>query len=38
MKFDVSAIRHRFIDEDIKNPKEKLLKINTSDVYFKIKQ
>lgn len=38
LKFDISTIKHRFIDEDVKNLKEKLLKMKYSDVHFKIKQ
>ena len=37
LKFDVNSIKHRFIDEDIKNLKQ-MLKIKYSDAHFKIKQ
>lgn len=33
LKFDVNSIKHRFIDEDIKLLKEKLLKGKSADIY-----
>jgi len=33
LQFDVNSIKHRFIDEDIKLLKEKLLKGKSPDIY-----
>ncbi len=38
LKFDVSSIKHRFVDEDIKNLKAKLSKMKYQYANFKIKQ
>jgi len=38
LKFDVSSVKHRFIDEDLKDLKSKLWKTKYSDASLKIKQ